>query len=240
MLMMITVQIQLGYTSAPSITFGIQNTNADFCATNISFDCDGFASFDVYYKNTLFDHIKLSVPGTHNILNALSCIALCHYYGIEKQAIKSALSKFTGAHRRFEWKGKIANKASVYDDYGHHPTEILATAKALCHKKYHSSWVIFQPHTYSRTKNLLEDFAKALLNFDHVVVLDIYAAREKNTYQITSKDLVDQLILMGKEAKYIPDFEECASYVKSHIQEDDIVITLGAGTVTEIGPMLIQ
>ncbi len=228
------------YTNATSITYGIQNKKADFYAENIIFDYDGFAEFDVYHKGQFFDKIKLSIPGIHNVSNALACIALCTKYGIEKSALKSALLKFTGAHRRFEFKGKIDNKVSVYDDYGHHPTEILATAKSLSHKKYHHSWVVFQPHTYSRTKNLLEDFAKALLNFDNVIVLDIYAAREKNTYGITSKDLVNQLISIGKDAKYIPDFKECVSYIKNNVEENDIVMTLGAGTVTEIGPMLIQ
>lgn len=228
------------YTKASIITYGIQNRDVDFSAVNIAFDNDGFPEFDVYYKNEFFDRIRLSVPGTHNILNALSCIALCTRYGIEKGAIKSALLKFTGAHRRFEFKGKIDNKVSVYDDYGHHPTEILATAKSLSHKRYHHSWVIFQPHTYSRTKNLLNDFAKALLNFDHVIILDIYAAREKNTYGICSEDLVKELASIGKEAKYIPNFDDCVSYVKNHVQENDIVMTLGAGTVTQIGPMLVQ
>ena len=228
------------YTNATIITYGIQNKEADFYAENIIFDHDGFAEFDVFYRGELFDKIKLSIPGIHNVLNALSCIALCTKYGIEKNAIKSALLKFTGAHRRFEFKGKIDNKVSVYDDYGHHPTEILATAKSLSYKKYNHSWVIFQPHTYSRTKNLLEDFANSLLSFDHVIVLDIYAARDKNTYGISSKDLVNQLIAIGKDAKYIPDFNECVSYVKNNVKENDIVMTLGAGTVTEIGPMLIQ
>lgn len=228
------------YTNVQPITYGIQNKDADFHANNIIFDADGFPEFDVYHKDSFFERIKLSVPGTHNILNALACIALCTPYGIEKNAIQSALLKFTGAHRRFEFKGKIDDKVSVYDDYGHHPTEILAIAKSLSHKKYHHSWVIFQPHTYSRTKNLLKDFANSLLNFDHVIVLDIYAAREKNLYGITSKDLVEQLHSIGKEAKYIPDFNECASYVKNNVKENDIVLTLGAGTVTEIGPMLLQ
>ncbi len=228
------------YTNASCITYGINNDNADFTAKNIVFDDDGFASFDVYYKNNFFDNIKLSIPGKHNVLNALSCIALCNKYNIEKTAINNALRKFTGAHRRFEWKGKLDNKVSIYDDYAHHPTEIVATAKALANKKFNSSWVVFQPHTYSRTKNLLDDFAKALLNFDNVIVLDIYAAREKNTYDISSKDLVKKLISIGKDAKYIPDFNECVSYLKINVKENDVIITLGAGTVTEIGPMLLQ
>ena len=230
----------LQYTNATHLTYGIKNKNVDFYAENIVFDTDGFAEFDVYQNGTFFDKMKLSIPGVHNVLNALACIALCTKYGIEKKDIKSALVKFTGAHRRFEFKGKIDNKASVYDDYGHHPTEILATAKALSNKQYNHSWVIFQPHTYSRTKNLLNEFANALLNFDNVIVLDVYAARENNTYGVTSKDLVDKLISLEKDAKYIPDFNECVSYLKQNVNTNDIVITLGAGTVTEIGPMLVN
>ena len=157
-----------------------------------------------------------------------------------RSEIKIALSKFTGAHRRFEYKGKIDEKASVYDDYGHHPTEIKATVDSLKNKKYNKSLVIFQPHTYSRTKNLLDDFAKTLIDFDNIIVLDIYAAREKNTYGITSKDLVDKIITLGKDAKYIPDFNECVSFVKNNVEKNDIVMTLGAGTVTQIGDMLIN
>lgn len=228
------------YTNAKTLTYGITNKHTNFFAVNIVFDNDGFAEFDVYHNDDFFDRIKLSVPGMHNVLNALSCIALCTEYGIDKEAIKSALLKFTGAHRRFEFKGKINNIARVYDDYGHHPTEIIATAKSLMNKKYNKSWVVFQPHTYSRTKNLLEDFAKALLNFDNIIVLDIYAAREKNTYGITSKDLEDKIISLGKNAKYIPNFEECVSYIKDNVVENDIIITLGAGTVTEIGSMLVD
>ena len=107
-------------------------------------------------------------------------------------------------------------------------------------KKYNKSWVVFQPHTYSRTKTLLDDFAKALLNFDNIIVLDIYAARETNTFGISSKDLVNKIISFGKDAKYIPDFEECVNYLKNNVSKNDIIMTLGAGTVTKIGPMLID
>ena len=228
------------YANCKAITYGIKNENADYIAKNIIFDSDGFAEFDVYYKNEFFEKFKLSVPGIHNVLNALSCIALCTEYGIDKKDIKIALSKFTGAHRRFEYKGKIDNKASVYDDYAHHPTEIYATFNSLSNKKYNESWVVFQPHTYSRTINLLDDFANVLSNFDHIIILDIYAAREKNTYGISSKVLVDKINSLNKEAKYIPDFEECSNYIKNNVKENDIVITLGAGTVTEIGPLLVK
>lgn len=227
------------FTNAKTITYGITNKNTNFFAVNIVFDNDGFAEFDVYHNDAFYDRIKLNVPGMHNVLNALACISLCDAYGIDKNYIKKALLKFTGANRRFEFKGKV-NGASIYDDYGHHPTEIIATAKSLMNKKYNKSWVVFQPHTYSRTKNLLDDFAKALLNFDNIIVLDIYAAREKNTFDISSKDLVNKIISLGKNAKYIPDFDECVNYLKNNVQNGDIVMTLGAGTVTKIGPMLID
>ena len=227
------------YTKATSITYGISNKNTDFFAVNIVFDNNGFPEFDVYAKGEFYGRIKLNVPGMHNVLNALACIALCDYYGIKLDSIQKALISFTGADRRFEFKGTV-NGANIYDDYGHHPTEIVATAKALMNKKYNKSWVVFQPHTYSRTKNLMDDFAKALLNFDNIIILDIYAAREKNTYGITSKDLADKICSLGKDALYIPDFNDCVKYLKENLQENDIVITQGAGTVTEIGPMLLK
>ena len=227
------------YTKATSITYGISNKNTDFFAVNIVFDNNGFPEFDVYAKGEFYGRIKLNVPGMHNVLNALACIALCDYYGIKLDSIQKALISFTGADRRFEFKGTV-NGANIYDDYGHHPTEIVATAKALMNKKYNKSWVVFQPHTYSRTKNLMDDFAKALLNFDNIIILDIYAAREKNTYGITSKDLADKICSLGKDALYIPDFNDCVKYLKENVHENDIIITQGAGTVTEIGPMLLK
>ena len=227
------------YTKAKSISYGITNKDVNFFAVNIVFDKEGFAEFDVYHDDVFYDRIKLSIPGMHNVLNTLACIALCNEYGIDSKTIKAALLKFKGADRRFEFKGKV-NGAKVYDDYGHHPTEIVATAKSLMNKKYEKSWVVFQPHTYSRTVNLLSDFAKALLNFDNIIILDIYAAREKNPKGITSQILVDKLADLGKQAKYIPDFDDCANYLKENVGKNDIVITLGAGTVTKIGPMIVE
>ncbi len=227
------------YTNANSVTYGITNKNTDFFATNIVFDNNGFASFDVYAKGKFYERISLSVAGMHNVQNALACIALCSEYGISSQFIKSALSKFTGAHRRFEFVGNY-NGFSVYDDYGHHPTEIIATAKALMNKSYHESWAVFQPHTYSRTLTLLDDFAKALLNFDHIIITDIYAAREKNTFGISSQDLVDKINSFNEKAIYIKDFEDISKYIKENAQNEDIVLTLGAGSIYKVGRMIID
>ena len=226
-------------TSAKVLTYAIENQNANFVARNITFNNNGFPTFDVYYNNNFFKTITLSIPGKHNVMNALAAIAVCFDYGLEKEDIKNALFKYTGAHRRFEYKGNF-NGVSVYDDYGHHPTEILATANALKQKKYNKSWVIFQPHTYSRTKSLLNDFANVLTNFDNIIVTDIYAARETNTYNISSKDLVDKIKENGHDAIYISDFSDIVEYIKQNAKENDIVLTLGAGTVTKIGPMLVN
>ncbi len=222
------------------ISYGIENENADYLAKNISFDDNGFAKFDIYKNNNYYETIQLSVAGKHNILNALACFAVCDFYEIEKSIIVDSLFEFTGAERRLEFKGKLNNSVSIFDDYAHHPTEIKATANAIKNIKYNESWVIFQPHTYSRTKLLLDDFAEAISNFDNIVILDIYAAREQNTYNISSEDLVEKINDLGKKAIFIPEFNDVIDYIKTNVKEKDIIITLGAGTVTKIGPMLLQ
>lgn len=225
--------------NAKTITYGIENDHANYIARNIHFDKNGFSSFDVYHNNFFWATIKLSIPGLHNVLNALACIAVCNYYGLEREQIKDALLKYTGAHRRFEYVGTYRG-TNIYDDYGHHPTEIAATANALKQKTYRQSWVVFQPHTYSRTKNLLKDFARALLGFDNIIITDIYAAREDNIYNISSEDLVKEIEKLGRKAIYIPRFDDIVTYIKERAMPNDIVLTLGAGTVTNIGPMILQ
>lgn len=225
-------------TFAKVVTYGINNNKANFIARNISFDANGFPKFDVYFNNSFYIEVKLSVPGYHNVYNALACIALCARYGIDKYTIKSALKKFVGASRRFELVGSY-NNISVYDDYAHHPSEILATQKAMQNKSFRQSWVVFQPHTYSRTKELLDDFAKALIGFNNIIVTDIYAAREKNTYDISSKDLVNKINSLGKKAIYIRDFNEIASYIKERACPNDIILTMGAGNVVEVSKKIL-
>ena len=145
---------------------------------------------------------------------------------------------FTGANRRFELVGSYEN-ISVFDDYAHHPSEILATANALKNKTYRQSWIIFQPHTYSRTKNLLDDFAQVLTNFDNIIITDIYAARETNDYNISSQDLVNKIKELGKNATYISDFDDIVTYVKERACPNDIILTVGAGTITNIGKKIL-
>ena len=222
------------------ITYGIDNQNADFTAKNITFDKNGFPSFEVYKNNELLGSLSLSVAGKHNVLNTLATVATCDYYGIDIQTMAIALKKFTGAERRLEYKGSLRDTVSIFDDYAHHPTEILATVNAINNKTFNESWVIFQPHTYSRTKNHLNEFAEAIAKFDNIILLDIYAAREQNTYDISSKDLATAIESLGKKVLYMPDFDEVVSYIKANTKDDDIVITLGAGTVTKLGPMILQ
>ena len=225
-------------TYARVVTFAIDDDKANFIARNITFDDNGFPRFDAYYNNSYYGEIKLSVPGVHNVYNALACIALCHNYGIDKYTIKKTLKNFTGASRRFELVGSY-NNINVYDDYAHHPSEILAIANALKNKTYRQSWVIFQPHTYSRTKELLDDFAKALINFNNIIITDIYAAREQNTYGISSQNLVNKINSLGKKAMYIKNFDDIATYIKERACPNDVVLVVGAGTVVEISKKIL-
>lgn len=186
------------YTSANVLTYGIQNTNVNFYAKNFVCDSKGCFQFEVYKNNKYYDIFKLNIPGIHNISNALSCIALCDYYGISSKNIKNALFKFRGANRRFDYVGSL-NGFDIYDDYAHHPTEILALAKAVKNTAHNTSWAVFQSHTYSRTKLLLDDFANALSNFDNIIITDIYAARETNQSGISPQDLVNKLTELRKK-----------------------------------------
>lgn len=222
-----------------AITYGIKNENADFVARNIVMDENGFPTFDVYHKNNKYFTFKLSAPGLHNVSNALSCIALCNAYNVSKESIYTALNKFTGANRRFEYIGSY-NGANIYDDYAHHPTEIKATAKAMTNKKYNESWAIFQSHTYSRTFNLLDEFVEALIDFDNIIITDIYPAREENIYGVHPEQIVEKLQQRGKNAKFISGYDNVAEYIKQIIQPKDLVLTIGAGPIVKVAEKIVE
>ncbi|MBR6253480.1 MAG: UDP-N-acetylmuramate--L-alanine ligase [Clostridia bacterium] len=214
------------------ISFGIKNTNSDWIATDITLNPTGFYSFTATngYEEVRID---LNVVGHHNILNALATIATSRAHGIDLETIKKSLEEFTGASRRFEYRGTL-NGARVFDDYAHHPTEIKATidsAKVLPHEKI---WVVFQPHTYSRTKALWDEFKNTFMDCDNVLLLDIYAAREKDDGETSSMNLADAINEVSSNCLYVSSFEECIDYLKEHVKENDIVLTIGAGTVTKI------
>lgn len=227
------------YTKAEVLTVSLNNRNADYSADNIIFDNNGCASYDLIHKENKISNIKLNVTGIHNVLNSLECIALCLWYKLDLENIKEGLIRFNGASRRLEYKGKF-NNADVYDDYGHHPTEIKATAKAILNKEFNESWVIFEAHTYSRLKEHLDDFVDSLEEFDHIIVIDIYAAREKNIYGVSEDQIVSKLLEKNKDAMYIKEYNEIKEYLKNNVKEKDIILTLGAGNVTKIADLLVK
>ena len=128
--------------------------------------------------------------------------------------------------------------AKVYDDYGHHPTEVEAVSNAILNKNYNKSWVIFEPHTYSRVKNHYKSFAKALLNFDNIIITDIYAAREKNTFNVSPEMILNELNNLGKKGIHISDFNEIKDYLEKNVSDNDLILTLGAGYITKLSNML--
>ena len=225
-------------TNAKVTTYGFDKNNK-YYADNICFDDNGFGEYDLYEKGNYIEHIKLSVVGKHNILNSLACIALCLHYKIDIVSIKSGLKKYTGASRRFEYKGML-NGAKVYDDYGHHPTEVNAVSESILNKKYNKSWVIFEPHTYSRVYNHAKDFAKSLVNFDNIIIVDIYAAREKNEYNVSVNNIIDELKKLGKNSIHISDYEEIKDYLNKNVEKDDLILTLGAGYITKLSDLLVN
>ena len=149
------------------------------------------------------------------------------------QVIKKSLEEFTGASRRFEYRGTL-NGARVFDDYAHHPTEIKATISSAKNLPHNKIWVVFQPHTYSRTKSLWNEFAHTFEEADNVLLLDIYAAREKDDGETNSESLADAVNLVSQNCMYVSSFENCEEYLKDNVKEGDIILTIGAGTVTKI------
>lgn len=219
------------------ITFGHQD--ADYTANFISYDHFARPSFTLFKNGEDRGRVTLGVTGEHNIYNSLSAIAVARAIGIPFETIKKGLMEFSGTDRRFQLKGEV-NGFTIIDDYAHHPQEIaatIATAKKYPHKKL---WVAFQPHTYSRTLALMDDFAGALSQADEIILADIYAAREKNTVGVTSDDLRKLMLSQNTNVYYIPDFPSIEEFILSHLQEGDLLITMGAGDIVEVGEHLLQ
>lgn len=218
------------------ITFGITK-DCDIYPEGIEY-VEGKASFVPVYDNKRYDRVTLSVPGNHNITNALAAIALSVEMGVDYNDVIVALKKFHGADRRFQFKGKF-NGADVIDDYAHHPTEISASLAAARKFPHNRLIVVFQPHTYTRTLSFLKDFAKALSAADLVILADIYAAREKDVYGISSLNVVEELKNYPCESLYLGSFEEIEKYLKKNIVNGDMLITMGAGDVYIVGENLL-
>ncbi len=220
------------------VTFGLSK-ECDYSATDISFNGLAHPSYNLLCKGKDTGiRINLSVPGEHNVVNSLAAIAFSRTVGLSYDEAAAGLKAFTGADRRFQYKGKLGG-ITIMDDYAHHPSEIRATLTAAKKCENKRMVVVFQPHTYSRTKAFLEDFAKALSLADMVVLADIYAAREKNTYGISSEDLLRILQSIGVESYYFPSFDEIENFLLQNCTEGDLLITMGAGDVVNIGDHLL-
>lgn len=219
------------------ITYGLEH-EAQYTASSISYDAFGHASFTVLENGVPIGTYRLCVPGIHNVSNALSAIITGRLLGIRDEVIALGLEHFTGTDRRFQKKGEIAG-VTVIDDYAHHPTEIEATLHAASNYPHKKIWCVFQPHTYTRTKALLPEFAKALTLADHVVLADIYAARETDTLGISSADLQKCIQDLGTSCEYFSTFDEIENYLLENCTQGDLLITMGAGDVVKIGEHLL-
>lgn len=220
------------------VTYG-PDISMDYRAANISHDEMGRASFDFIKSGEFIARITLSVNGDHNVSNALSALAVADILGIPIDTAGQGLKDFHGTKRRFEYKGTF-NGVTVIDDYAHHPTEITASLTSAMYYPHRETWCVFQPHTYTRTKLLFDDFIKALSHTDHVILADIYAARETDTLGISSADLAEALKDRGVDACYLPSFEEIENFCRENCQTDDLLITMGAGDVVNIGEALLK
>lgn len=222
------------------IRFGFNETS-DYYAKNIRFNGRGCPAYDLYRDGVYQDTLQLAVPGEHNVANSLAAIATCTELGASARCIKETLESFTGTQRRFDIQGVTAGGVTVVDDYAHHPTEIRATLAAAQNVPHERLWCLFQPHTYTRTRALFEEFADALSAADAVVLAEIYAAREKNIYHISAETLAERIkeLHPEKEVYFMPDFREMADFVLKKTAKGDMVMTMGAGDIYHVGEMIL-
>lgn len=231
----------LEHVRGEAITFGIENEKATYNITNISFDEIGHPSYTITSKKKDFGShdFTLSIIGRYNIYNSAAAIIASYESGIDIETIKKSISSYHNLHRRMEIVGQYKD-AIIMTDYGHHPTEIKATMSALAEHKKGRLICAFQPHTYSRTKHLLNDFANAFGDCDEVIVTEIYAAREKFDPSIHSIDLVEKLRENGVNAIYLKTFEEACEYIQKNVDKDDTVITTGCGNPDVLAKMIVK
>lgn len=219
------------------VTFGTDR-EADYYPSDISYDEKGNPRFVLHGPDGSCTEISLQVPGDHNMANALAAAAVADLLSVDSSCTAQALHGFTGTDRRFEYKGSIGG-VTIIDDYSHHPTEITSALKAAARYPHRTLWCVFQPHTYSRTKAFLKDFARALTLADKVVLADIYAARETDTLGISSETLLREIQALGQECYYFPSFDEIENFLLENCINGDLLITMGAGDVVKIGETLL-
>lgn len=220
------------------LTYSLKDKSANLYADNIAINENGCYKYDLYINGKYITDISLNAPGKHNVANSLATVGSIYANNLDILKAKEGIENFTGASRRFEYKKTIGDNVNVYDDYAHHPTEIKATLESARNKSKNRVIAVFQPHTYSRTKLLFDKFAHAFNNADFVILTDIYAARESFDETISSKMLADELVRNGINAMYISSFEDIAKKIKEIIEPNDIVLTIGAGTITKLSDLL--
>ncbi len=220
--------------SAKVLTYGTDESN-DYCAKNVSFSNNQMYSFDIFKKDIFLTHVSLNVPGKHNMYNALAAYIACELLGVKPEEFANSIKNFGGVHRRFEILS-TENGITIADDFAHHPTEIEATLNTATNMGFKRVWAIFQPHTFSRTYTLLDDFAKSLSKADKVTVSDILPVRETNTWGVKPTDLTQKI----PGAEYIPTFEEISEYASKNAQNGDLILTMGGGNVYKCAEMIKQ
>lgn len=219
-------------------TFGLSG-KANWRAENIVHEADGRNSFDVYHNSAFFTTIHLHIPGEHNITNALAAIAASAFLGAAPEDCVKGLHHYTGTERRFQLKGK-KDGITVIDDYAHHPTEIKAALAAAQNVQHNTTWCVFQPHTFSRTRFLFDEFGEAFGDADEIIIADIFAARETDDGTVSAAQLADRIAQTGKSARYVGDFAAIEAYLREHCKSGDLLMTVGAGDVYKIGENFLK
>jgi UDP-N-acetylmuramate--alanine ligase len=221
-----------------TVTYGI-DTPADFMATNISYQ-PFVTLFDLTVAGQNYGRFELSVPGRHNVLNALSVIAFCCEIGMPLNEIQTGFTHFRGAGRRFEKKGECEGVTFI-DDYGHHPSEIKATLEAATQLGARRVVVVFQPHRYSRTLFLSQEFGRCFENCDKLFITDIYPASEQPIPGVTSRVILDHMpVANRRKVKMVKNIDDVKLHLLNFVEPGDVVFTMGAGNITRVGPEVLE
>ena len=216
------------------ITFGMDPAN-DYSPANLQYNRGAFAEFDVMFRGMQMAHLKLKIPGKHNVLNALAAFAAAQNAGVETADCEKGIAAFAGAGRRFEILGEVGG-ITVADDYAHHPSELEATLSSVMQMGYRTVWAVFQPFTYSRTAILFDDFVRVLQIPDKCVMTEIMGSRERNTYNIYTKDLAAKI----PGAVWFEGFDGVSNYTVDHAEKGDLIITLGCGDIYKAAKMMLS
>lgn len=220
---------------APFVRYGL-SADDDWRAVDVKPNTLGGNDFQVWRENSYLGDVRLQIPGTHNVLNALAALIVADRVGVDLQSAGRTLARFRGAERRFQIKGEFRG-ITIVDDYAHHPTEIRATlAAARSRFPGKRIWAVFQPHTFTRTKALLDDFANAFGDADHVIVVEVFAARERDSLGISGAQIVARM--RHADARFIATLDDSVEFLKQHLTAGDVLVTLGAGNVNGIGVQL--